>query len=125
MVNYPVGDFLIRVKNAATGGRRELSVENTKFTKAMADVLKRMGLLEKVSVEKGILTARLSYHKKEPLLIDLKLISKPGLRIYCGVDELAKRRRASMLILSTPKGVMSSKDALKKGVGGEVMAEVW
>lgn len=125
MVNYPVGDFLIRIKNIVIAGRREFEVDKTKLVKAVADALKKEGLLEEVKVKKGKLLVRISYYRKEPAIIDLKLVSKPGLRIYSGVDELAKRRRASILILSTPKGVMSSKEALKKGVGGEVIAEIW
>jgi len=125
MVSYPVGDFLIRVKNAMRAGRRELVVGNTKLTKAVAEAMRRAGWLEKVEAKKKDLVVRLAYHKKEPLLHDLRLVSKPGLRIYAGVDELAARRKASEVILSTPKGVMVGKEALKKGVGGEVIAEIW
>lgn len=126
MVGYPVGDFLIRIKNAARGGLRELSLPETKLIRQVARVLKDEGYLEKVESKKGILKAELKYYKKEPLLTNIKLVSKPGLRIYSKVDDLKRRRsRASMLILSTPNGVLSSIKAVKRGVGGEVIAEVW
>ncbi len=126
MVGYPVGDFLIRVKNTVRANLKELDVPETKLIHQVAEVLKDEGYLEKVESKKGILTATIKYHKKEPLLINIKLVSKPGLRVYAKVDDLKKRKsRASMLILSTPLGVLSSIKAIKKGVAGEVIAEVW
>ena len=61
------------------------------------------------------------------MLLDLKLVSTPGLRQYMSVDDLGsrKRRRSTFLILSTPKGVMSSDDAIKQKTGGEVLVEIW
>lgn len=127
MTNYPIGDYLIRIKNAAIAGRHEVVVGNIKLIKATADVLKREGLLKEVSVDKkeNTIVSELKFHKKQAILINLKLVSKPGLRIYINRDELIKRRAASMLIISTSAGVMSSKEALKKGVGGEILAEIW
>jgi len=125
MTNYPVGDFLIRVKNALLARNRELDVVNTKYIKAVAQVLKKEGFLETVSQSKDNLKLRLAYRRKLPVLLGLKLVSKPGLRIYMGVDELEKKRGASIFILSTPEGVMSSTEAKKKRLGGEVIVEVW
>ena len=123
--NYPVGDFLIRIKNAMMANKKEVVLPQSKFIVAVAKVLKREGFLSEVKEDrKGTLVVRLAYHKKQPVLVDLKLVSKPGLRIYVGKDELERRRGAAILILSTPKGIMSSTDALKKGVGGEVIAEI-
>jgi small subunit ribosomal protein S8 len=125
MTNYQVGDFLIRIKNAALAQMHEVEVKNTKMVESIANVLKREGFLEDVSIKDGKLSATLSYRKKKPLIMDIKLISKPGLRVYMGVTEMAHRKAASILILSTSKGIFSNKEALKKGVGGEVVAEVW
>ncbi|OGM29575.1 30S ribosomal protein S8 [Candidatus Woesebacteria bacterium RIFCSPHIGHO2_01_FULL_44_10] len=125
MTNYPVGDFLIRIKNAAKAGHKDVVVDSTGLIKAVAKALKEEGIVGDVVEKAKKLTLRLTYKKKEPLLIDLKLVSKPGLRVYMSRDELQKRRRSSILILTTPLGVMSSAKALKKGVGGEVIAEVW
>jgi len=124
--NYPVGDFLIRVKNAANAHRESVDAPVTKFIKSIAQVLKDEGYVRDIEVKKGIIDMKLAYSRKEPVLMDIKLVSKPGLRIYKGVDEVKKHKRgASILILSTPDGVISSKKALKKGVGGEVIAEIW
>ncbi|KKS81021.1 MAG: 30S ribosomal protein S8 [Candidatus Woesebacteria bacterium GW2011_GWC1_43_10b] len=124
IVNYPVGDFFIRIKNAARAGHKEVVLPSTKFIKEIAKTLKKEGFLDSVSQDKGNLKISLAYRKKEPIIMDIKLISKPGLRRYVSADEISKRRGASILILSTSKGVLSSQDALKARVGGEVIAEV-
>lgn len=127
MNNYPVGDYLIRVKNAARAGRRETIVDNTKFIQKVAETLKKMQVLESIEIKDGKLISNLNYHKKEPMLIDLKLVSKPGLRKYVTYEDMGtrKRRNSTELVLSTSQGVMSSSEAGKKRLGGEVIAEVW
>lgn len=123
-MNYPVGDFLIQVKNAARAKRKIVSVRSTKLIKAVADTLVKEGLLEDAKVTDGQLDASLTFRRKAPVLLDVTLVSKPGLRIYMNTSDLEKRRAPSILVISTPQGVMSSKEALKKRVGGEVIAEV-
>ena len=123
-INYPVGDFLIQLKNAAMAKRREVMVDNTKLIKAVAVAMKKEGYLERVTIKEGKLVATLSYRKKEPVLINLKLVSRPGLRIYQDVDDLERFRGPSFFILTTPKGVISSREAIKKRVGGEVIVQV-
>ncbi|SRR5258706_15070208 len=122
--NYPVGDFLIRIKNAALAKRKIVSVPETKLIKAVAETLAKEGFLPDVKVTDRELTAQLTYQKKEPVVMNVTLVSTPGLRIYADVDELERRRKPSILVISTPKGVMSSKEAVKKRVGGEVIAEI-
>lgn len=124
-INYPVGDFLIRLKNAALSGKREIVVPETKLVKSVAKVLKKQGFFNELTTKSRKITAKLSFHKKKPLLINLKLISKPGLRVYKGADELEKRRKPSFFLISTPKGIMTSKEAVKKRLGGEVIVEIW
>ena len=123
--NYPVGDFLIRVKNAALAGKHEVEVPVTKGIKAVAEALKRAGYVEEVKAAKGLLTASLSYRRKKPVMLGLKLISKPGLRIYMDVDDIEAKRGPSIFIVSTPKGVLISKEVIGKRASGEVLAEVW
>lgn len=125
ITNYPLGDFLIRVKNAKLAQNTELSVPMTKMVKAAAEVLKDEGFLREVEQKDGVLNVSLAFKNKLPVLMDLKLVSKLGLRVYKNVDELKAHRGASIFIVSTPRGVMSSKKALKENVGGEVIAEVW
>jgi small subunit ribosomal protein S8 len=125
MVNYQLGDFLIQIKNAAKAKKRDVIVETSKLKKAVALVLKKEGYLAEVTEKDGKLSVSLAFSHKQPTLIDLKLISKPGLRIYRSVDEVAKHKGGSILILSTPKGIVSSKQALKLGNGGEIISEIW
>lgn len=124
MTNYPLGDFLIRIKNQALARGVEVSVPKTKMIFAVANTLVELGVLREVVEENGKIIARLAYRKKEPVLMNLKLISKPGLRIYASVDELKKLKGPKVYILSTPKGIMNSRQAMKEKVGGEVIAEI-
>lgn len=124
-MNYPIGDFLIQIKNAALARKQEVVIVNTKLIQAVADVLKDLGYLDRVKEDEGKLSVKLTYHRKKPLISLVRLISKPGLRIYSGVDDLEKERGPSVFIISTPRGVMSSREAIKKRLGGEVIAEIF
>ncbi len=125
VTNYSVGDFLIRVKNAALASHKELLVGYTNEVYELAKALKEMGFLEEVKKEEGKIEVQIAFRKKEPVILGLKLISKPGLRIYMGVKEIEKIRKPSTLLVSTPKGILTSKEAVKRRLGGEVIAEVW
>lgn len=124
MVNYTLGDFLVQIKNAARAHLHEVSVKNTKAIERVARVLEKEGFLESVTKDDKSLNVRLVYHKKEPILVDLKLVSKPGLRVYAAFDKIKSKKGVSVWIISTSKGVMSSTEALKKKIGGEIIAEV-
>ena len=124
MTNYPIGDFLIRIKNAALARRKRVEVVSSKFIKDVAKTLKEEGFLDKVEEKKGKLIVNISYSHKKPVLMDIKVVSRPGLRIYMGVDDLEKIKRPSIFIISTPKGIISSIKAIKKRIGGEIIAEV-
>jgi len=123
--NYSVGDFLIRVKNAAMAKNKKVIVRPNKGIVAVSEALKKMGFLDEVKLEKESLTVGLTFKNKKPRMMDLKLVSKPGLRVYMGVDELEKKKSPSILLVSTPKGVVSSMHAIKNRMGGEVLAEIW
>lgn len=122
--NYPVGDFLIRIKNAVLAGRKEVVVQETKLIYEVAKVLNKLGYLSKVTKNKGMLKVVIVYKKRESLITDIKLVSKPGLRIYMKVKELERHKKPTTMIVSTPKGIMSSNEAIKKRFGGEVIAEI-
>lgn len=123
-VNYPIGDFLIRIKNAVLARNHQIKVRRSKLIENTAKVLVNEGYLEDVSIENGQLTVRLAYRKKEPVILGLKLVSTPGLRVYRGTVELEKEKGPSIFIISTPSGVMTSRQAIKKHLGGEVIAEI-
>lgn len=125
VVNYPIGDFLIRVKNAALARNHEIVVTNSKLVENVALLLEKEGYLEGIKKEKGKLFVRLAYRRKEPVILGLKLVSSPGLRVYKGVFELEKKKGYSTFIVSTPEGVLTAMGAIKKRLGGEVIAEIW
>ncbi len=127
MTNYPVGDFLIRIKNAAMARRHDVTFPRNKLLLEVAKVLEKEGYVSKISQKDDTFSLRLVYKHKKPVLMDIKLVSRPGLRIYMNVDEIIeiKRKGISTLIISTPKGLMSAQDAIKKRLGGEIIAKVW
>lgn len=122
--NYPVGDFLIKLKNASMAGNKEVKVVTSNKILAIAEALKKLGFLDSVKKEKDEITVGLSFKNKKPLLMDVKLVSKPGLRIYMGVDEIDKKKGPSIFLLTSPNGIISSLQAVKMNQGGEVIAEL-
>jgi len=124
MVNFPVGDFLIHTKNVAIARGKTLEIRHTKLIFAVAKAMVRAGYLSDVKKVDHKIEAKLVYRKKEPLLMDVKLVSKPGLRIYISVDDLRKVKTPTIYIISTPGGVLTSSEAIKKNVGGEILAEI-
>ena len=126
MTNYQIGDFLIRLKNASLAKMKEVSgVMATNYIKETALALKDAGYLDKISEKEGVLTVSLAFRNKRPVLMDLKIISRPGLRLYKNVEELAKDKGPFIFLVSTSKGVITSQKAIKGRVGGEVIAQIW
>ncbi len=99
-------------------------MQSTNLIEGVANALKDEKFLNKVVVKDGMITVSLSIYKKSPVLTNVTIISRPGLRIYMNVDELEAIKSPDIYILSTPKGVMSGKQAIKARVGGEVIAKV-
>jgi len=122
VVNYPVGDFLIRLKNARLANRKSVMVRKTKIIKSVAEALKREGFVRDIEDADDILTVHLAIAAKEIILLDIKLVSRPGLRTYKSIDEIESYRGPETMIISTSKGVMSDSEAKKMRVGGEVIA---
>jgi len=123
--NYSIGDFLIRIKNAGMAGNKEVSAVSNSKIDALSQCLKKMRVLDEVEVKDGIITVKLAFRDKKPVLMDLRLVSTPGLRIYMPVAELEAKRGPSTYVISTPLGILSSKEAIKSRSGGEVIAEIW
>lgn len=124
MINYHIGDFLIRVKNAGMAGLKEVSMPATKNIRTVAAALKKAGYLDAIAEKEGNIIVKLTMQNKKPILSDLKIVSKPGIRVYIEVKDLEKRRKPSIYLISTSKGILSSKEAVKARVGGEIIAEV-
>ena len=129
-MNYTVGDFVIQLKNAALARKREVVTPYANISKAIAKVLIKEGFVESVTEEKEgnirKLVVKLRYQRRKPSITDVSLVSKPSLRAYVPSKEIMKKQgRSATAILSTNVGVLTGKDALKKGVGGELLFRIW
>jgi len=122
--NYHIGDALIRIKNACLAGYDEVKVTNTKSVRSVLDVLKREGFVESVSGVKNEIEVKLKRKKGSLGINDIILVSTPGRRIYIANSDVKSRHGIATLILSTPKGMKSGREAIKLGLGGELIAEV-
>ena len=130
--NDPIADMLTRIRNANTAKHDTVDVPSSKMKLAIADILLNEGYIKKYEVvEDGKFnTIRISLKygadKNEKIISGLKRISKPGLRVYAGKEELPRVLGGlGIAIISTNNGVITDKEARKLGVGGEVLAFVW
>lgn len=127
----PIADMLTRVRNANSANKKTVSMPTSKKLVEIARTMLEEGYILAYDVEeaspRNILTITLKYGEKNDKTIrGIKRISKPGLRIYAGRDELPRVLGGlGIAIVSTSKGVMTDRDARKAGVGGEVIAYVW
>jgi len=130
MISDPVGDMLTRIRNAALAHKKNVELPSSKLKVAVAKLLVREGYLASAEEEAGtyghILKLVITYEGKEPLLTGIKRVSKPGLRWYINKKKIpVVMGGAGIAVISTPHGIMSGKDAKSKGVGGELLCEIW
>jgi len=128
-MNDPIADFLIRIKNAAMSHAKTVSVPHSKIKEGLAYILQKEGFLKKVEVvsDKGkkriVMTLMEDKGRVRP--IEVKRISKPGKRVYVKVNELKFLKRGlGTRIISSPSGLITDREALKKKLGGEVICKV-
>ena len=128
----PIADMLTRIRNANTAKHDTVDIPSSKMKVAIADILVDEGYIEKYELLdegnfKNIhVTMKYTGQKKDRIITGLKRISKPGLRIYAGKDEIPSVLGGlGVAILSTNKGILTDKQAKKEQVGGEVLAFVW
>lgn len=121
-----VGDLLIRIKNGYMSSRKEVSVSYSKLGVAICELLKKEGFIASCKVDGREIQVSLKYENSKPVLTNVRRVSKPGRRVYRS-SKLVPRvyDGLGIAIISTPKGIMTDKQARKEGVGGEVMAQVW
>lgn len=130
-MNYLVADFIIRLKNAALARRREVVLPYSKLNKAIGAVLVKQHMLDSIKEEskdgKKDLVATIIFEKRHAVFTDVNVISKPSLRVYAGSDDKVglMGRGLGITVVSTSQGVMTGRDAFKKGVGGEVLFKIW
>ena len=128
----PIADMLTRIRNANTAKHDTVEIPSSKMKLAIADILVKEGYIAKYElIEDGSfktirVTLKYGADKNEKIITGLKRISKPGLRVYAGAEELPKVLGGlGVAIISTNEGVMTDKEARQKNVGGEVLAFVW
>lgn len=129
-MNYTTGDFIIQLKNAARARLKELYIPYSNTKLAIGKVLIKEGFLDVVKKEevegKLMLYVKLRYQSRRPALTDVKLISKPSLRVYIGSDEVFKEQRgAQTAVISANIGIITGTEAIKKKVGGELLFKIW
>jgi small subunit ribosomal protein S8 len=131
MVTDYIADMLTRIRNANTMKYKSVTVLGSKMTLGIAEILKKEGYITDYKYNKDIkgdtLDIDLKYGaKKERVIIGLKRISKPGLRVYAKSDELPHvLNNLGIAIISTSEGLLTDQEARAKGLGGEVLAYIW
>ena len=127
----PLGDMLTRIRNAQMRGRSKVATPASKLRERVLEVLQTEGYIRgyaRVEHEgtAPVFEIELKYHDGQPVIQEIKRVSKPGRRVYSSVSELPRVYNGlGVSILSTPKGVMSDADARENNVGGEVLCRVF
>jgi small subunit ribosomal protein S8 len=127
----PIADMLTRIRNANTAYHEHVDIPSSKIKEQMAKVLKKEGYIKDYQVintgVQGVIRVFMKYGpEKERVITGIKRISKPGLRVYVGKHEIPRILGGlGTVVMTTPKGLLTGKQAQKKGVGGEVLAYVW
>ena len=129
-ITDPIADMLTRIRNANSAKHPTVEVPASNMKKAIANILLEEGYIKSFQlldgVTQGIIKITLKYNGNEKAITGLRRVSKPGLRVYAGADELPRVLKGlGIAIVSTSKGVMTDKKARELHVGGEVLAFVW
>ena len=130
-ITDPIADMLTRIRNANSAKHDTVTVPASNMKKAIAQILVDEGYIKSFKViedgKQGVIEIALKYGpNKSQVLLGLRRVSKPGLRIYTDCENMPKVMKGlGVAILSTSKGIMTDKDARKANVGGEVLAFIW
>ena len=130
-ITDPVADMLTRVRNANNAKHETVDVPASNMKKSIAQILLDEGYIKSFTVEddglQGMIHITLKYNAgKERVITGLRRVSKPGLRVYVGADELPRVLRGlGIAIISTSSGLLTQKECLDRGIGGEIVAFVW
>lgn len=129
-VTDPIADMLTRIRNANSAKHATVDVPCSNMKKAIAQILLDEGYIKSFQVVEdggqGVIKVTLKYNGNEKVIQGLRRVSKPGLRVYAGTDEIPYVLKGlGTAIVSTSKGIMTDKQARREHVGGEVLAFVW
>ncbi|MEK7539249.1 MAG: 30S ribosomal protein S8 [Patescibacteria group bacterium] len=125
-----ISNMLIIMKNGSLAGKESVFFPYSKMKNAIAECLKKEGyvsnIAKKVKKDQPVLEVGLIYRDKNPKITEVERISKQSRRVYFGMKDIHSIRNGSgLLVLSTPKGILSGKDARKEQVGGEALFKIW
>jgi len=129
-ITDPIADMLTRIRNASAAKHATVDIPSSNMKKAIAEILLQEGYIKNYQLindgVQGVIKVTLKYNGNEKAIAGLRRVSKPGLRVYAGADELPYVLRGlGVAIISTSKGVLTDKKARESNVGGEVLAFVW
>lgn len=137
LINDSIGDMLTRIRNACLAKKSSLIIPFTKITQQIAQILEKEGFIQsyqRLGLDGQYITLRLKYRskaiyrgkKKESCITNFKRISKPGLRIYANSREIPRILGGTgIVIVSTPEGLLTDREARLRGIGGELLCSVW
>ena len=130
MTNDPIADMLTRIRNAVMVGHDSVLVPHSRMKVALARILKEEGFIDDFEVVKGkpaqMIRIQLKYVDKQPAVLGLERVSRPGLRVYAGKSEIPRVYGGlGIAVMSTSQGLMTGKDAWRRKLGGEVLCYVW
>lgn len=131
MITDPIADMLTRIRNALVARHDFTEMPASRLKAAVAEVLKKEGYIGGYEVKetgtRKVIRVALAYsNTREPMIAGLQRVSKPGLRVFAARREIPRVYGGlGIAIMSTPEGVMTGKEARRRGVGGEVLAYVW
>lgn len=127
----PIADMLTRIRNGQMAKKKTVSIPGSKVKAAIARILQEEGFIAGYEEEEGsggkkTLKVELKYFEGRPVISSLQRVSRPGLRQYTGSDEIPKVRNGlGVMILTTPKGVMTDRQARAENIGGELLCQVY
>ena len=130
MVSDPIADMLTRIRNAVMVGHESVLVPHSRVKVAVAKILKEENFIEDFEVVRSkpeqMIRVQLKYVDKQPAVLGLERVSRPGLRVYAGKGEIPRVYGGlGVTIMSTSQGMMTGKGAWRKRLGGEVLCYVW
>jgi small subunit ribosomal protein S8 len=124
----PIADMLARINNGYLARKTSIELPWSKTKESLAKIFSAEGYLENCQVRKSdnhkILELTLKYNQKTPAVSLIRRISRPSLRVYAKKNNLPQARGLGITVISTSKGLMTDKDARKKGLGGEIICEI-
>jgi small subunit ribosomal protein S8 len=130
MTNDPIADMLTRIRNAVMVGHDSVLVPHSRLKVSLARILKEEGFIEDYEIVKNkpaqIIRVQLKYMDKQPAVLGLERVSRPGLRVYAGKSEIPRVYGGlGTAVMSTSQGLMTGKEAWRRKLGGEVLCYVW